>query len=379
MGKPSAHPGLSIVTTSIGGAGAHLAPNNADYSRKVSVSVGSILNQQEAAAAASKAETDRPRGNVGTRSVPSFDPTALRLHASMLSIYPSRMEARSLYGDKYNGASTSYLQPDLSRGTIAKLRVILGADYDDAWMSVEPRPPGNESTGYPPSSAKQNLLQQVENLNFTVYDDIPGVGRQETHLTEKDISILRKWLVQKADCPVQYVWRDKGNRYWPRWIRHTVCKEGVACSWPSGMQCKPSGTKTLTLLHWKVQLLIEFSALKAESSRIEEIGLCELILESLLEEETCSKQSPEEVQKRARRNYLRRARSLYNPTGSSYTPYSVRVRKSETEGRKRFTREERRSKRVKRLVRQLSRSYRDYYCQWQRDTYTLQPECSCMC
>nr|CDS33550.1 bone morphogenetic protein antagonist noggin [Hymenolepis microstoma] len=344
MSKPSAHPGLSIVTTSIGGAGAHLVPNNADYSRKVSVSVGSILNQQEAAAAASKSEKDRSRGNVGTRSVPSFDPTALRLQSSMLSVYPSRMEASSLYGDKYNGASTSYLQPDLSRGTIAKLRVILGADYDDAWMSVEPRPPGNESTGYPPSSAKQKLLQQVGNLNFTIYNDVPGVGRQETHLTEKEADVLRKWLVQKADCPVQYVWRDNGNRYWPRWIRHAVCKEGVACSWPSGMQCKPSGTKTLTLLRW-----------------------------------VCSKQSLEEVQKRARRNYLRRARSLYNPAGSSYTSYNVRARKSETESRKRFTREERRSKRVKRLVRQLSRSYRDYYCQWQRDTTTLQPECSCMC
>lgn len=249
-GKPSAHPGLSIVTTSIGGAGAHLTPNNADYSRKVSVSVGSILNQQEAAAAAAKTDTDRPRGTVGTRSVSNYDPTALRLHASMLSAYPSRIDASSYHGDKFNGASLSYLQPDLSRGTIAKLRVILGADYDDAWMSVEPRPPGNESTGYPPSSSKQNLLQLVENLNFTVFDDIPGVGRQATRLSEKEANVLRRWLVQRAECPVQYVWRDNGNRYWPRWIRHAVCKEAVACSWPPGMQCKPSGTKTLTLLRW---------------------------------------------------------------------------------------------------------------------------------
>ncbi|VDM25242.1 unnamed protein product [Hydatigera taeniaeformis] len=226
-------------------------PKNADYSRKVSVSVGSVLNQQEAAVAAAKASTDHPHGAVGARSVSAYDdPTALRLHSSMLNNYPSRIDISSFHGEKINSAAISYLQPDLSRGTVAKLRVILGADYDDAWMSVEPRPPGNESTGYPPSSSKQNLLRQVEAMNFSIFDESPGAMHQEIPLSEKESNILRRWLVQRADCPVQYVWRDNGNRYWPRWIRHAVCKEAVACSWPPGMQCKPSGTKTLTLLRW---------------------------------------------------------------------------------------------------------------------------------
>ena len=253
LGKPSAHPGLSIVTTSIGGAGPHLMPTNPDYTRKVSVSVGSILSQQEiAAAAAAKASTERPRGAVGTRSVSMYDdPTALRLHSSLLNAYPPRVEATNYHGEKINNAAVSYLQPDLSRGTIAKLRVILGADYDDAWMSVEPRPPGNETTGYPPSPSKRNLLQKVESLNFSYIDDASGLhGSRVVHLSEKESKALRKWLVQRADCPVQYIWRDNGNRYWPRYIRHAVCKEAVACSWPPGMQCKPSGTKTLTLLRW---------------------------------------------------------------------------------------------------------------------------------
>ena len=252
LSKPSAHPGLSIVTTSIGGAGSHLIPNNPDYTRKVSVSVGSILSQQEIAAAAAKANSERPRGTVGTRSVSVYDdPTALRLHTSVLNAYPSsRVELNNFHGEKINSAAISYLQPDLSRGTIAKLRVILGADYDDAWMSVEPRPPGNETTGYPPSPSKQNLLQQVESLNFSYIEDVPGIGPQEVRLTEKESNALRKWLVRRADCPVQYIWRDNGNRYWPRWIRHALCKEAVVCSWPPGMQCKPSGTKTLTLLRW---------------------------------------------------------------------------------------------------------------------------------
>ncbi|VDK21895.1 unnamed protein product [Taenia asiatica] len=345
FGKPSAHPGLSIVTTSIGGAGPHLIPKNADYSRKVSVSVGSILNQQEAAVAAAKSSTDRPHGTVGTRSVSAYDdPTALRLHTSMLNAYPSRIDISSFHGEKINSAAISYLQPDLSRGTVAKLRVILGADYDDAWMSVEPRPPGNETTGYPPSSSKQSLIRQAEAINFSVFDDISGAKHQEIALSEKESAVLRKWLVQRADCPVQYVWRDNGNRYWPRWIRHAVCKEAVVCSWPPGMQCKPSGTKTLTLLRWY-----------------------------------CTKQTPEEVQKRARRNYLRRARSLYNQAGGPYSIHSKGGLRKPEGVRRRFTREERRTKRVKRLVRQLSRSFREYYCEWHRDIYTLQPECSCMC
>uniref|UniRef100_A0A5K3F9Y4 Conserved secreted protein n=1 Tax=Mesocestoides corti TaxID=53468 RepID=A0A5K3F9Y4_MESCO len=245
LGKPSAHPGLSIVTTSIGGANPHLLPNNADYSRKVSVSVGSILDQQEAAA---KSNSHRGRSSFGTRSVPSNDePEALRVPGS--EPYPASADV-SLYGEKINSAAVSYLQPDLSHGTLAKLRVILGADYDDAWMSVEPRPPGNETTGYPPSASSHNLQQLVNGLNFTIVDDVPGVGRQAIALDAKESAFLKRWLLQRATCPVQYVWRDAGTRYWPRWIRHAVCREGSTCSWPPGMQCKPSGSKTLTVLRW---------------------------------------------------------------------------------------------------------------------------------
>uniref|UniRef100_A0A5K3FWB7 ORF3 n=1 Tax=Mesocestoides corti TaxID=53468 RepID=A0A5K3FWB7_MESCO len=94
----------------------------------------------------------------------------------------------------------------------------------------------------------------------------------------------------------------------------------------------------------------------------------------------CAKQTPAQIQKRARRNYLRRARSLYSQASPSYSAYHHQSSPQRSGvPRRRFTREERRSKRVKRLVRQLSRSFREYYCEWHRDTYTLQPECSCVC
>lgn len=246
--KPAAQPSLSIVTTSIGGANPHLLSNQADYNRKVSVSVGSILNQQEAANAAKYNDpSSRSRSPVGTRSVPNNDePTALRVQHSFDPKTPS--VETNVYGEKITSAAISYLQPDLSRVTLAKLRVILGADYDDAWMSVDPRPPGTDSSGYPPTAASHRLQQQVDALNFTIFDE-----SGPTNLGDRESSLLRKWLLQRATCPVQYVWRDTGNRYWPRWIRHAVCKESAVCSWPAGMQCRLSGSKTLTLLRWVSQ------------------------------------------------------------------------------------------------------------------------------
>lgn len=31
------------------------------------------------------------------------------------------------------------------------------------------------------------------------------------------------WLVQRATCPIRYVWDDLGPYFWPRWVRRGEC------------------------------------------------------------------------------------------------------------------------------------------------------------
>ncbi|VDK84362.1 unnamed protein product [Dibothriocephalus latus] len=96
---------------------------------------------------------------------------------------------------------------------------------------------GNQTTQQQEEDQQQKALtKELRRLEFSIVEEIPGVGRQKVSLSPKDTELIKRWLLQKATCPVQFVWRDLGNRYWPRWIRHAVCKEGTSCSWPSGMR-----------------------------------------------------------------------------------------------------------------------------------------------
>lgn len=253
--NPAASPALSIVTTSLGSK----VPYMADYSGKVSVSVGSVLTQQEAAVAAQSSPI-RPRSSMGTRSVQN-DPTpspplpatapAHYDQRTFLSWSPPPVNAADdfsrvdvhVFGERISSSALNYLQPNLNRPTVAKLRVILGSDYNDAWMS--PENPGNRSlTGYFPRTG-HSLIDELNQLNYSLAD-----GDRIHMMNPSEVSIVKKWLLQKSTCPIEYTWKDLGNRVWPKWIRHAVCKEKQACSWPSGMNCRPSGTKTLKLLRW---------------------------------------------------------------------------------------------------------------------------------
>ncbi|KAL7054508.1 hypothetical protein AAHC03_026016 [Spirometra sp. Aus1] len=379
LSRSSASPDLDIVTTSVGFGPVSRIASNADYSRKVSVSVGDVLTRQAAAVAAS-ATNGRVKSAMGPRSVPSNDmpsqPYGSRMYPNSASLAPNALTLNSdnswspddsddfnrvnvhMFGERINSATLPYLQPNLTPAVVEKLRVILGSNFDHAWMSTErPGTLGNLTTQQEESQQQKALTEELSRQHFTIVEEVAGVGKQKVNLSPKDADLIRRWLLQKATCPVQFVWRDLGNRYWPRWIRHAVCKEGTSCSWPSGMRCKLSGTKTLRLLRWY-----------------------------------CRKRPEKEVRRRARGKQMhqrsRSRRSLYGSAGTAYLPFrqarplttDLRMLTPPRQGSNRqFTLEEQRSKRVKRLVRKLSRSFRGYYCEWSRDEYTLQPECSCQC
>ncbi|KAL1128956.1 hypothetical protein AAG570_013490 [Ranatra chinensis] len=65
-------------------------------------------------------------------------------------------------------------------------------------------------------------------------------------------------LLERATCPLRFVWKDLGPDFWPRWLRTAYCPQPPpgtpSCSWPPGMACAPGPHRHLHVLRWHCRL-----------------------------------------------------------------------------------------------------------------------------
>ncbi|XP_010863370.1 noggin-2-like [Esox lucius] len=121
------------------------------------------------------------------------------------------------------------------------LRRKLGSNFDPVFMSINSPP-------------------VVENR--TVFDEqpmlkgpIPNEVKQLSGVTvaKKARQKFEQWLWAYTHCPVDYVWKDLGVRFWPRYVKEGLCLNERSCSLPEGMFCKPDKSVTKTFLRWYCQ------------------------------------------------------------------------------------------------------------------------------
>ncbi|KAF5405233.1 Bone morphogenetic protein antagonist noggin [Paragonimus heterotremus] len=350
--------------------------SDADYSRKVNVRVSDVLTRQRAAEAASQ---HYPSAISATRSFdrsgssPSLDKRSESAAVPMAQIvvqpqhsvpanalvlpmanshsvikedrsWPpehsqefARVDVRVM-GVKIDNEALVHLQPSSNPASIRKLRKILGPAFQTDWMSIE-SPPNDSGKSVRSTMTlmepDNRLLSALDNLNFTVLRPAKGTDVViPVEMTSEQISLLKDWLIQRATCRMDYIWEDLGSLFWPRWIRRGICVNTAVCSWPPGMRCRPSGSRSLTLLRW-----------------------------------VCKNESKDGSDERRR---WRRG-----PRGSRY-------RRLRRDGKKpialrRIAREEERAERVRRLIRNLSRVGNGYHCEWSRHEYMVSDQCSCGC
>lgn len=140
-----------------------------------------------------------------------------------------------------------------------KLRAILNSGYNPMLMSVT-RPPEAEDNPRGilsfemrrgrPTGMRPKFLDTFGQLNI---NDINGHRMSEMDLKLKKglRRKITKFLWTYSHCPVVYKWKDLGPRFWPRWIREGDCHhKGRSCSFPPGMKCKPSKSKSVNILRF---------------------------------------------------------------------------------------------------------------------------------
>ncbi|CAL8073572.1 unnamed protein product [Calicophoron daubneyi] len=367
---------LAMITTG-NGHNAHGTQSDADYSRKMGVRVSDILTRQrEAAAEASSYRFKLPNNQdnpitrmsssqlkegakSNTRSAqivvrpPNYPPSnalVVPMANSRTVIdedhsWPpensqefERVDVRVL-GEKIDNKALLQLRPSSSTASVRKLRKILGPDLELEWMSVEPPVETKKGGRSIPSlllaEPETRLIGAVENLNFTVLRKMKDSDIViPVELTVDQVGIMKDWLLQLASCKVDYVWEDLGPLFWPRWIRRGICTNTFSCSWPPGMRCRPSGSKSLKLLRW----ICTNDTVRVKRARASE----------------------DREYKNGFRDRLRRDQH-------------------QLLGRKRVTREERRSRRVKRLIRKLSLTANGYHCEWSKYEHMVNDHCTCGC
>ncbi|KAL3307360.1 hypothetical protein Ciccas_014130 [Cichlidogyrus casuarinus] len=201
---------------------------------KVSVNVADLLSRQtKQTSPKSVAKIVVGRYERAMGDAPPMQP---QLHSSGWS--PNKVDVK-VAGQKIDTASLTLTPPNPSNELNRKLRIVLGRNFDNQWMSIEALDNANHSVphGYPKSD--ESLQAALNSLNFTR-------GEMDTHTTDA----LKSWLLQRATCPIEFVWEDLGPTFWPQFIRHGHCQSGHSCSWPSGMSCRQSGSRKLNMLRW---------------------------------------------------------------------------------------------------------------------------------
>ncbi|XP_071107926.1 noggin-2-like [Haliotis cracherodii] len=142
-----------------------------------------------------------------------------------------------------------YYDPRPEEVNRKKLMALLGSDYDREFMSVKSPRRKNGTLEYKfhkgrPVGKKPGFLRLIQTMQL---QDGPTL---KLKVSKKDRRKFQKFLWSYSYCPVKYVWRDLGGRFWPRWIRDGLCSTQRSCSLPPGMVCKPSKSTTKTILRW---------------------------------------------------------------------------------------------------------------------------------
>ncbi len=300
---PSAPPLLLCQLLLLSVASAQL--QNADFSGKVNVKVSEIL-------------TSRPSG--ADRSWPPENSNEF-----------AKVDINIL-GRSIDGATFHNLRPDSTRTNARKLRKILGGYFDRQWMSVEAPRSLNDPKDLPTPGPDTELVRQVDLLNYTFFDAAGAHFEVQRQL----LSVFKSWLVRKASCPINYFWEDLGPLFWPRWVRRGHCVPTHTCSWPSGMRCRPSRSRSVRLLQWK----------------------CDEDNENLKRK----REAIDRRERRKRRKFRRR-----------------RLRGGTRSANGWETRQKKRQRRIRRLIRKMSMSVNGYYCYWVIQQYVVNDRCSCMC
>ncbi|KAL3876010.1 hypothetical protein ACJMK2_033899 [Sinanodonta woodiana] len=153
--------------------------------------------------------------------------------------------------DKRQIAYPSFLnyKPTKDQMKLKKLVRRMGNDFNSNWMSIEkPSEHGHGSPDKPPVAevVDRVLRDGIKRLNFTFTTNAGEV----LHINNETVQAIKRWLIDKASCPIYFSWDDLGDLYWPRYIRRGNCDTGISCSWPEGMRCTPTEGTTLKVLRW---------------------------------------------------------------------------------------------------------------------------------
>ena len=130
--------------------------------------------------------------------------------------------------------------------SVDEMLELLGANHFHAdFMSVEDPMEGpnfSPLVSNADEAETKKVAQQV--------DELLGEDKKlaSSKIGQKMKKKLTKLLADFTQCPVVYEWKDLGDRFWPRYIRTGSCSQKKACSFPSGMGCKPAEESQLTLL-----------------------------------------------------------------------------------------------------------------------------------
>ncbi|CAH8639475.1 unnamed protein product [Schistosoma intercalatum] len=344
---------------------------NTDYSRKINVKVSDILTRQAEAIASSQLLSSssnknieykiNKKSNLSNQSnllidsnqraqiiVKPSNKNSLILPSNILQhsiinddrSWPpehshefEKVDIRVL-GERIDSKALLHLRPSSTIESIRKLRRILGFDLQINWMSIEnPLNSQSKSTRSTLLSSipepDNHLLNIIDELNFTVFRSINNDGLiYPLKMTIDQVNIMKSWLLQRATCTMEYIWEDLGPLFWPRWIKRGVCVNTQSCSWPPGMRCRSSGSRSLKLLRW-----------------------------------VCINGSGKEASNRRRREFQTNYLNHHNRDTNSHQTYV----------------DERRSKRVRRLIRKLSLTANGYHCEWNRHEYMVSDHCTCGC
>ncbi|GFO39178.1 noggin-like [Plakobranchus ocellatus] len=155
--------------------------------------------------------------------------------------------------------------------------------WDPFWMSIDE--PQDFNITYTNSTKDQSDIAQdwtdtINTSNLIRYLNYAGKNGSASDFGEGNeessedaindvVGAVRRWMIEKATCPVRYVWEDLGLLFWPRYIRRGFCSFNSLsaslktriksssplptdghCSWPSGMFCRNGEEKRLRILVW---------------------------------------------------------------------------------------------------------------------------------
>ncbi|KAK4468651.1 hypothetical protein MN116_007836 [Schistosoma mekongi] len=313
-----------------------------------------------------------------------------------------------IMGQPIDPSVVNHLHPDVSPHKAKKLRKILSGSLDKEWTSETPprvlRQRGisgalnlmNDQESHS-SSLDAKLLKEIRELNFTFRN---SYGVHFT-LTEEQIQPYRYWLIERATCEMDFIWEDLGPLFWPRWIRRGVClnRPGHSCSWPSGMKCRPSGSRALQLLHWKCEDAAQVQTREqAADQRIRRrvsmntfhSGFYEMepvtdITKSKQKRDTYARLSLKDNSLQHHINSYRKlqARNLGNSHYEKKLSWT-NIKSSEPSSSSPLhsdhnSKDEKRRRRARRLIKRLSVTANGYHCYWQVQKYLISDRCSCSC